>query len=237
MDRLEISPSAQHIYARALNKGAQTSRELMQLVKMPRPTVMAALAELRDAGLCITSDYDGRSLLYQMAPLESLKSLIGDRQRALGSLIEAIDSLPVTKPATLIQTAHNQPELMRLLDQALYCKSRYWRIMAPKDNAIRHLPREYVRTFKQIRSERQIEGQTLWEGKLKGQPVTLLDLLMRKPRYIDQSIPSLLLSFDDSVLTLTGTSAPSASLTTDPAATKSFNILFDLAWQSCREKS
>ena len=236
MDQLSVSPSAQRVYETALGNEALSSSDLIQRTNMPRPTVMAALKELRDAGLCIASEHDGRSLSYQMAPPQALKSLITGKQRALGGLIESIDKLTVSRPKTLVQTAHDQKELVQLLDQALYCKSRYWRIMAPKENAIRCLPGEYIREFKRVRAERQIEGQTLWEGKFRDQSVTLLDTLMRKPRYIDAAIPSLLLSFDDSVLTVTGSAQLSASLTTDAAATQSFNILFDLAWQSCREK-
>lgn len=237
MDRLEISPSAQRLYARGIGCEWLTSQELILATGMPRPTVMAALAELRDNKLCQTSPLDGRSLLYQMAPPQALKSLVTSKQRSLGHLVDEIDAMATKNPTTVIQSAHGQQELMRLLDQALHCNSRYWRIMAPKHNAIRSLPKDYIREFKQVRSDRQIEGQTLWEGKFRHQSVTLLDTLMRKPRYIDSDIPALMLSFDDSILTITGTTEPSASMTTDEAATKSFNILFDLAWQSCREKS
>ena len=136
----------------------------------------------------------------------------------------------------------SQPHLcgvQDMLELALRCKNRTWQIISPYDNALRHMPKEYIEYFKRVRTERQIVSQTLWESEQKGWGESLQDVLMRKPRRIPKNIaktiPSLMIAFDDKLLSIEGTTKPSAVLLSGSASVGTFNIIFELAWRSCRE--
>lgn len=241
LDKAGFSPSEQRVYVTGLNNSYLSSTTLVQDTRLPRPTVMAALATLREAGMCTVSERDGRSLLYTMQPLSHLKAYLGRKAREVEAIIHEVDALPVKSlPGIQVETGASE-ELQNFLELALRCTGKQWRIMAPRDNALRHLPAAYVSYFKRVRKVRGISSQTLWEDAYREQTISLMDTLMRKPRYlpkdIAKTIPAIILSFDDSLLFVNGTTTPTCSLITNHEVAASFNILFDLGWRSCREKN
>jgi len=216
----------------------KTSAEITKLSKMPRPTVMAALDELERIGLCKTTKRDGRSLFYMMQSPAALQGFLGQKARLIDDLIENLGE--VSKPLSKLQTqeAKGVEAVQRLIDNALFCRNRNWLIIAPKDNALAHMPKSYTEYFKRTRRERQIQSQTLWSETDKQDHLGLYDLIMRKPRYIPKDIakdvPSLILAFDDSLLIIDGTNQPTAIMITSPSVARTFKLIFELAWRSLR---
>jgi len=236
-----LSRSEQQVYLAGREQDRASSQQLIAATKLPRPTVMAALKRLREFGLCDTTRQDGRTFLYQMSPPNMLKPTIAHQIRALTDMMTQLDELSVQSEAVTVKEAKGQPAVQELLELALRCKGRHWRIIAPHGNALRYMSQDYIAYFKQVRQERQIVSETLWEAGRKGAKLPLHDILMRKPRFLPPSIgneiPSLLLVFDDSLLAITGTTEPAAVLVQNAAIVTAFAMVFDVAWQSCREKS
>ena len=232
-----INESERTVYM-AGNATGSTSAELIQKTGMPRPTVLAALKELRNYGLCRSHRRDGRSLLYIMQPVQELKAHLGQKAREIDSLIDRIDATEQESTGLSVVEAEGQEGLKDLLERALRCKSRQWQIIAPRQNALRFLEPTYISYFKRVRSERQISSQTLWSESMAGQQITLNDVLMRKPRYVPKTIakeiPTLLLTFDDSLLVIEGSNHPTAALITAPAVVATFRIVFEMAWRSAK---
>jgi len=233
-----LSLSERHVYL-AGNQTGMTSAELITRLKMPRPTLMAALKTLRDVGLCQTRRRDGRSLYYAMQPPRALKPYLAERARSIDVVLDQLDSVDLAAPTNIgVTEVSGQAGVIDLLELALRCKSRHWQIIAPKDNAIAHLPKDYIAYFKKTRSERQIVSESLWEARVAGKKVSLNDVLMRKPRYvptdIGKQIPSVMLAFDDSLLVIEGTTQPSAVLLQSPAIVETFQLIFAMAWRSVR---
>lgn len=217
----------------------QRSAELLATTGMPRPTLMAALKSLQEFGLCKTQRLDGRSLTYTMLPVTNIKSYLGRQARSIDDLMGRIDQIAMTSEGQITtQQAVDQKGLQDFLELALRCKSRQWHIIAPRDNALSHLPTNYLDYFKRVRKERQIQSETLWEPKTSDQQITLADTLMRKPRYVPENIagtiPSMLLAFDDKLLIIDGTTQPSATLISSGSTTDTFRLLFTMAWRSVR---
>lgn len=235
-----LSPSEQQVYS-AGTVELQSSAELIARTKLPRPTVMAALKHLRELGLCEVTRQDGRSFSYQMRPPNMLKPTIAGQIRKLAEVMTRLDEVSSGTDAVTVREANGQEAVQELLELALQCKSRSWRIIAPHNNALRFMSKDYTSYFKQVRRERQIVSETLWEAGRKGTELPLHDILMRKPRFlppnIGSDIPSLLLAFDDSLLAITGTTQPAAVLVQNPAIVSTFALVFDIAWQSCRESN
>lgn len=233
-----ISESEREVYLAGLS-GKHTSAELLKQTGMPRPTLMAALQSLRSFGLCEAHRRDGRSYIYTMLPLSNLKIHLGQQLRSIDNLMDRLDAVSTqTGSGVSIQTGTDQKALQDFLELALHCKSRQWHIIAPRDNALTHLPASYLSYFKRVRKQRQIQSETLWEPKTSSQQVTLADTLMRKPRYVPESIadtiPSMLLAFDDKLLIIDGTTQPSTTLISSQSTTDTFRLLFTMAWRFAR---
>lgn len=232
-----VNQSASHVYQAGLN-AARSSAQLLAETGMPRPTLMAALHSLRNYGLCEAHRLDGRSLVYTMLPLANLKAHLGQQIRSIDNIIERLNTVRESNTGVTVQTSTGQQSLQDYLEVALRCKSRKWQIIAPKDNALSHLPTTYLSYFKRVRKERQIQSETLWEAQASDQKIALADILMRKPRYVPQSIrskiPSMLLAFDDSLLIIDGTTQPSIVLLTGESVVATVGLLFDMAWRFAR---
>lgn len=235
-----LSISEQAVYLAGLQNGPSSSAQLIEITGMPRPTVMAALRVLIDTTVCETAKIDGRSLRYTMLPATRLKASLGKQIRQLDAVMDKLDDLHLGKSDnTGTQEAHGLIPVQDILELALRCKSRKWLIIAPHNNALRNMPAPYISYFKRVRKERQIESETLWETSSKSE-VPLMDVLMRKPRYVPEgvskTIPSMMLAFDDSLLTLSMDKhkSPSAVLITNADVAQTFRIVFKMAWHSAR---
>lgn len=234
-----LSHSEQEVYLAGLQTEGQTSAELVIKTRLPRPTVLAALKELRGKGVCDVHRRDGRSFLYVMQPPQLLKAQLGKQIRYLDGLMDQLDHIELAAHEALsVRSSEGQAALEELLELALRCKSRRWQIIAPRNNAIAFMPADYIKYFKQVREQRQIQSQTLWEPTSKGADLGIKDVLMRKPRYIPknigQKIPSLMLAYDDMLLAVDGTTHPSTVLFQNKAVVATFQLLFEMAWRSSR---
>jgi len=235
-----LSASEQQVYLAGLTHGPLGSAQLVVLTKLPRVTVQLALKELVSIGACKTQPKSKRSFAYEMLPPSSLKTHLGKKIQDIEQTMEQLERV-VLSPGMPIQTqeATGQEQVQGLIELALRCKSREWRIIAPRKNALSYMPQSYIQYFKQVRKERQITSKTLWESTFQSTDINLRDLLMRKPRYIPKKfgrIPSLIIAFDDALLIVEGTNKPTAVIIHAAATTQTFQLVFDVAWQACREK-
>lgn len=239
LNKAGLSKSEIAVYEAGRRLKLTITADIVRATKMPRPTVLAALVSLREQGLCTTKKLDGRSLVYAMQPISALNTYLGNKIRQTSELLENINAVSEEPVELAAHQVEGQVAVQDLLELALRCKSRKWQIIAPKDNALRYMPSTYTTYFKQVRRERQIESQSLWAEMDKKDNLGLYDVLMRKPRYVSKDItkqiPSLLLAFDDKLLVIDGTDHPSAALITSSSVTKTFAVIFELAWRSCRE--
>ncbi len=230
-----LNQSEQEVYLAGTRIGLSTSAELIEVTGMPRSTVLAALRVLADVGLCQTARRDGRSLVYTMLPPAGLKTQLARQIRSLDEVMQKLDGLQFGQTETFTQEVHGQEQVQAMLELALRCKSRKWHIISPHNNALRSMPTQYTEYFKNVRAERQIESQTLWEYSSK-KDIPLRDVLMRKPRYVPADfgdIPGFMLAFDDSLLTITQEkSGPTAILLQNAAVTQTFRLMFEMAWRS-----
>lgn len=236
-----LSQSERDVYLAGIGLGETTSAKIIKTTGMPRPTVLAALRVLADNELCETKQLDGRSYSYAMLPIANLKSIIGRKIRQLDEVMNQLDNVNLQSPdTTAVREASGHKEVQDLLELALRCRSRHWQIIAPYDNALRRMPVEYISYFKRIRASRQIESQTLWEFDSSQRQVSLQDVLMRKPRFVPQGIspviPSLMLCFDDCLLTIDLGEAGdmSAVLIENAGTAATFRVVFEMAWRAAR---
>lgn len=238
-----LSASEQQVYITGLTYGPLGSAHIVMSTKLPRVTVQLALKKLTDMGACRAIPKTKRSFTYEMLPPSSLKAHLGKKIQDIEQTMAQLERI-VVSPGMSMQTqeAAGQEEVQKLIEVALRCKSREWRIIAPRKNALSYMPQDYIKYFKQVRKERQITSKTLWESAFQDTDINLRDLLMRKPRYVPKkfgNIPSLIIAFDDALLVVEGTTQPTAVVLYAAPTAQTFQLIFDIAWQACRvaEKS
>jgi len=241
LKQVGLNKSEITVYLAGLQTGKLGSTTLVQVTGLPRVTVQLALKNLVNIGACKAAPQDRRSLVYEMLPPQSLKAYLGDKIQTITTTMDELDRIAINTDDSYIQTqeANGQEAVQKLLEIALHCKQREWRIIAPRKNALAYMPTDYIRYFKQTRKTRQITSKTLWEAEFKDTDINLRDLLMRKPRFIPEKqgkIPNLLITFDEALLSIEGTKQPTAVLLYASSTVQTFNLLFDIAWQACREK-
>lgn len=239
LSKADITPAEQQVYRAGLSLDLCSSADLMRHTKLPRATVMAALSKLQQTNLCQATPVDKRSFSYKMLPLSNLKMHFGAQIREFDALTHALDEADAQlQTSQTMREVHGQKGVQDMLELALRCKTRQWRIISPHHNALRSMPKTYTDYFKKVRAERQIVSETLWESSKTTDHLLPKDLLMRKPRNVpgnlSKDIPSLMLSFDDSLLIIDGTTNPTAILIDSPSVTKTFNVIFEMAWRSVR---
>lgn len=231
---LSNSEIAVYLHGRKLHEAS--SNVLIKSTRLPKPTVMAALRELKNVGLCSYSKRDGRSYVYKMLEPSSASFYLSEKIHKTNELIEKISKYQEPELNISTETVVGQKEVQKLVEYALRCKSRRWQIISPKDNALAYMSSEYINYFKKTREDRQIVSQTLWAENDKKTSITLKDVIMRKPRYVpkevSENIPSLMIAFDDKLLAIEGTELPKAVMISNKSVVETFNVMFELAWRS-----
>lgn len=236
-----VSPSAQITYIDCLNKGAQTSKEIVAITKQPKPTIITNLQSLINFGICKKTPLDNKSFLYTMMSPAHLKPFIAKQITGLNQTLEDLHSFSTKESALTIDEAYGQTEVQQFLELALRCKKRDWWIASPYKNAVRYMPQTYQEYFKKTREDRQIKSTSIWNKHIAKRGLRLHDQLMRKPRFVpdkhEGSIEVMMIIFDDYTLIVEGKEKPSAILIQSSAISETFKLLFEIAWVSLRKGS
>ena len=214
---LGLSPSEASIYLAGLQRTSSGVHELSHLTGMKRPTVYHALHLLEQKGLA-TKKGMGRRLVYVMQSPERLRDTLQEQAQALEAKRETLEALIplLVRPAsglsaaTQVQHVETIEGMKTLVDEALYCKSRRWDIIAPKRNFFSEMDPAYAKTFMTARQGREIRTRSLWERPDKtlstDRRLTEQEIQQRNPRYLPDifrgRFTSTMLLFDDKTLFL-----------------------------------
>lgn len=238
-----LGKTEQELYLTGLSVSEAGVGELVKRTGINRTTAYHALGTLEEKGFCHESKVGGK-LVYIMTRPEYLVQLLTHRQAALETqkhkLTEMLSEFP--EPSTERQLVHVEKYdgingIKSAVDKALYCKERKWRIIAPRSNIFSQMPEEYANYFMRTRTERNIQSKTLWESGLKSAArLDLQQLLMRRPRYLDESMTgkfkATIIQFDDKVLFIHSIEHKSAVLIASAEITQTFSIMFDGLWET-----
>lgn len=235
---LGLSKTESAVYRAGLG-GSASATELSRKTGIKRPTVYHALETLMMKGLAAKRG-TGARLAFSMTPPASLKSLIERQIDRLQSRKEAVDRLaPLLSNASLpapINVAHyeGQEGVQIVIDEALYCRSRRWDIIAPKNNFFAQSSSAYARAFLETRERRGIVARSLWEKGLPRHALTEKEMQMRNPRWLPDEVrgafTSLIIIFDDKVAILSSKEARSAILIQSTEINATFKAVFEALW-------
>ncbi|MBP9738050.1 hypothetical protein KBD20_00005 [Candidatus Saccharibacteria bacterium] len=242
LKKLGLSSTEISLYLNGLQFRSVHVAKLVEMGKVKRTTAYHALDTLVEKGLASESKQDGK-LQYTMTPATDLKRLLINRKLQVENQLEELEKViplfPV--PAIALQSIpevtnyYGTEGIHAAVDRALYCKSKNWRIMAPKDNFFRNSQPEYIAYFKRMRAERDIYATSLWESQETSSAVEAGDIERRKPRIMPSSMcgtfKSTIIIFDQSVLVVSSYNKQFATIIDSQETAETFAVMFDTIWQ------
>lgn len=229
------------VYRAGLAYDTVGANDLAKQTGIKRPTVYHALETLAQKGLVAKSG-TAASARFTMASPTTLSLLIDQRigvlQRqkdALGATIAALAQSARAKADVRVEHYEGIEGIKSVVEQALYCKSRKWDIIAPKKNFFSQSEKAYAQYFMEARKRRGITARSLWEMKLGGTSKAV-ELAWRQPRLLPKvmhgNFTSVVILFDDKVAVISSLAAKSAVLITSKELRQTFGAMFEGLWSA-----
>lgn len=222
------------------------TQDIQRYTQLVRTSIYYSLAQLKSLGL-ISESSQNNIRTYRVHDESHIRQKI---QRSIAAEQEKLDQLTTvhgileamkTSPA---QSSHMSryegvEPIKTAIDQALRCTSKKWRIIAPYDNFLRHMPKSYQQHYLNERERRGISARTLWERHTPSSPITLAAILSRSPRYLPDNFSgmftSIVIIYDDSVLLIDSFEQQTAHIIHNSATAKLFALLFDSFWEQAQK--
>lgn len=236
---LGLTKTEAAIYRAGLSLSGASATELSRKTGIKRPTVYHALETLMAKGLAAKKG-SGARLAFSMAAPSTLGSLVDrqiDRLEARKKDIARLAPLLArASTAASVDVAHYEgvEGVRAVVEEALYCRSRRWEILAPKENFFAQFDRDYARYFLETRARRGIVARSLWEKGLPQHVLSDAELRSRDPRWLPDAVrgtfKSLLILFDDKVAVISSYDALSAILIRSEEVHATFKAVFEALW-------
>lgn len=124
-----------------------------------------------------------------------------------------------------------------VVEEALYCKSRTWDILAPKKNFFSDFDKGYSRYYLETRQARKIVTRSLWErGTAESQRrLSPAEIAERNPRYLPEHMygrfQSVLILFDQKVAIISSLQTTSAIVIDLPEVHRLMAAMYDGLWE------
>ena len=227
------------VYRAGLIRSPASASELARTTGIKRPTVYHALETLMLKGLAAKKG-SGARLAFTMADPMALKSLVDreiDRLEARKSSIEALAPILAKQASpSKVDVAHYEglEGVRAVVEEALYCRSRRWEIIAPKENFFSQFDKAYAKYFLETRDRRGIIARSLWEKGLPRHVLSERELKQRNPRWLPDSVKgafaSLIILFDDKAAIISSYDALSAILIRSEEVHATFRAMFEALW-------
>src|SRR3989339_824298 len=126
-----------------------------------------------------------------------------------------------------------------VIEEALYCKSRHWDVIAPPKNFFSDFDKKYAEYFMNTRKRKKISARSLWESKADKKVLTPEDLKQRQPRILPNimygKFKSIIIIFDDKVAIISSLKESSAILIQSREVHDTMLALFDGLWHISKE--
>lgn len=249
MKDVGLSDTEARVYLDGLGRGDVGVREIVRRTGIKRPTVYHALETLLQKGL-VAKKSVGAKAAFTMTPPERIGALIDRRIDDLARRKEALQSvLPHLRrkhdaavPAADVAQYDGAEGVKALVEEALYCRSGKWDIIAPRRNFFSDFDPGYAKYFMDARRRRNIVARSLWERPDAGKPTRGLspeDLRMRQPRYLPSAMrgkfPAVVIIFDDKIALISSAKEPSGVLIRSTEMRDTFAAMFEALWATSED--
>lgn len=229
------------IYQAGLGFPAITVQELLKQTRIKRPTIYHALETLMQKGL-VAKRGTGARLEFVMSPPDRLRSLVDQKIDLLEQQKVALDAvLPLLAKrgvvADRVQAAQYDgvDGIKTVVEEAIYCRSGNWDILAPRKNFFSSFDKAYADYFLSARKARGITSRSLWEEDPNRRVFSSAELKERQPRILPASMhgkfQDVIILFDDKVAIISSLEAASAILIQSKEVHATMSAMFETLWE------
>ncbi len=244
LSELGLTQTEVAVYLAGLARPSVGVHEIVTVTRIKRPTVYHAIETLMQKGL-VSKHGTARRLEFVMTKPRQFEHLV---DREIGRLQEQkqkiLSALPFLE-ARLSSEAGNGVKVSQfdgidgvkaVVEEALYCKSRHWDILAPRKNFFSEFDPVYRKYFLRTREQRGIVARSLWEkGTAEHDRLLTADEIRRRnPRYLPESLhgkfASVVILFDDKAAIITSLETHSAILIESEEVKNLLATMFEGLW-------
>lgn len=246
LKNLGFTETESKIYITGLAYDAIGVTKLSKLTGIQRTTIYHAIETLEQKGL-ISKRVQSGKLNFSMVSPEELESVlnqkIADLERCRPEIKEIMPFLSQKVPAgenARIYQFEGIQGIKTVVEEALYCKSRTWDIIAPAKNFFSEFDKQYARYYSQQRKLNGIKSRTLWESK-PGSTMSLSseERKQRNPRILPKAMhgrfSSVVIIFDDKVALISSLVERSAVIIKSKDFSQTIGTMFEGLWSVSSE--
>jgi sugar-specific transcriptional regulator TrmB len=245
LNELGLTATESAIYVAGISRSSIDVQTLVTQTRLKRPTIYHALETLMQKGL-VSKHGTVRKLVFTMVAPDRLRRVVDEDIEQLEQRKKRIDELlPMLRahlPAATPDAVHvTQYEgiagIKTVVEEALYCQSRSWDILAPKKNFFSEFDKEYGKYYLHTRRARNITARSLWERGTgeKEHALTPAEIAERNPRYLPEHMhgrfQSVIILFDQKVAIISSLQTTSAILIDSPEIHRLMQAMYDGLWE------
>jgi len=243
LKNLGLTETEIKIYLTGLNYNSIGVSELVKQTKINRTTVYHAVGTLMQKGL-LAQKGTGARLVFMMTKPENIENLLNEKINLLEKQkTEIAEIIPLLKQHTetsetkMIVSHYQGIEGIKLvIEDALYCKSRHWDIIAPIKNFFSEFDKTYAKYFIETRIQRGLTSRSLWEYKESQKSMTSQEIKERNPRILPSVMhgrfKTVVCIYDDKVLYISSLKELSAILIQSQELHDTMQAIFDGLWEN-----
>jgi HTH-type transcriptional regulator, sugar sensing transcriptional regulator len=238
------------LYLAGLNYPSVGVKELEKITRINRTTIYHALDTLVKKGLVSKRESGtGAKRLFSMAPPENIKklleqeiSMLNQKQQEVDMLIPLLGNLGKRREETFKVSHFEGIDGVKLVvEEALYCKTRCWDIIAPRENFFSEFDSAYAKYYLKTRESNGIKTRSLWEFSPERRILTAGEIQSRSPRYLPEvmygKFRSVIIIFDDKVAIISSLKNLSAILIQSEEIKQTMSALFEGLWKFSEKKA
>ena len=247
LNEIGLTETEAKIYLAGLQYPSLGVNELEKQTRVKRTTIYHALATLMQKGLAakVGTEFKTR---FSMTKPENIKLLLDNeiaqlknKRRDLEEIIPLLNQ-KVKLPESGIRVLHYEgiEGIKLVVEEALYCKSRHWDIIAPVKNFFSEFDKQYADYYLQTREERSITARSLWEQDfIPRRSLAPSEIKKRSPRYLPEvmhgKFQSVIIIFDDKVAFISSLKELSAILIQSKEIHDTSLAMFEGLWSVSQE--
>ena len=237
-----LNQTEAELYLAGLEYASVSANQLAKHTDIQRTTIYNALETLIQKGFVSKHSEGGNHMAFRMIDPAGIEKHIESR---IGMLVAKKDELQKLIPQlrknsgkesrkTFVAEYNGIDGIKLVVEEALYCRSRRWDIIAPRKNFFSDFDESYARYFLKTRQTNSIQARTLWERESPGRKLSTQEIGMRNPRFLPVSLQgkfkSVIILFDDKIGLISSYKEKNAVLIQSEELTATLGVLFEGLW-------
>ena len=200
------------VYLTGLRYASISVSDLVKQTNIKRTTIYHALETLSQKGLCAKKQQVGKQSFTMTDPknienlLEEKIDELAKQKKALHELLPLLTQTQEQDSKMSVSHYEGIEGIKLVVEDALYCKSGHWDIIAPIKNFFSEFDKNYAEYFVRTRKNKGLRARSLWEGTKSLENLTPEIMRARNPRILPEimhdKFKSVICLYDDKVLVI-----------------------------------